>query len=575
MAQLSDTLISKIPGHIIEEYPRFYEFLRAYYEWLSQEGNPYERIKHHMDYLSFEKSLDEYVDQMKQEYLVDTPDRILLDKELFIKWSKDFNLARGSHESYKFLFRLLFNEQSTEIYVPKENILRTSDGNWISGESLMLITHSASNLNDFQYQIITQTRPIYEDIVETATAVVQRVRTKYSGRYIVTELSVSNIEGEFKEGFPIVSSSGAEEWPIKTVESFDITDPGTGYQTGQRLELNGGNTDFYVERLVLPDDESGVFDTRVTTYFTDIDIQVEVDGNPIVSFNFDGRYVEAPEIVSGVTVKVIMPPYEGYIIVDSVDSDQGVSNIEILDPPIVSPESLSVETDGLGSGLVASSQSGFTKPVQGRYEDTRGHLSSNMYLQDSYFYQNYSYAIRTGQDITAYSDIVKQVLHPAGFAMFGQLSIIEILELILMYQELEIEYLPYEVDSLPKYGLGPNYSFIDKFKGGVSHRLYRLYHFDTRDMELVAGEDGYDLESMFLAQHPEYEYEAKKGWMTRDNLSDYYLYVPQEYSEENDSGDTYFETGYVSPRTENVFVVENNKYDGDGFSIIDANIITV
>lgn len=549
MAEIRDTLLSQIPGHIIEQYPRFYDFLRAYYEWLGEDGNPYERVKHHMDYMSFEKSLDTYVDKMKHEYLSDVPDSILLDKELFIRWSKKFNLARGSHESYKFLFRLLFNEQSTDIYIPKENILRTSDGNWVSGESLMMVTHSSKNLEDFQFQIITQTRPIYQDIVETATAVVQRVRTKYAGRFIVTELSVTNIDGEFKEGFPIVSSSGATEWMIPTVSDVDIADPGVNYQTGQRLVIQNNDT-YCVGRTISEDDDEGIFDTRVTSFFDENDIVVEVDGTEISNFTFDGRYVESPDFVEGSEVKVDLPSYQGYIIVDAVDENQGVLNIEVLDPPIGCPETRSVVSDGLGTGLDASTVSGFVKPVKGYYEGTKGHLSSNMYLQDSVFYQNYSYAIRTGQDITAYADIVKNVLHPAGFALFGQLSIIEILELILFYQEPELDYIPFKFEVLHKYGLGPNYSFIDRFKGGVSQRLYRMYHFNTRDMELASGEDGYDLESRWLAQLMGYEYDDKKGWMTRDNLSDYHLYLPQDYSEEVESGIQYFETGYTTQKTE-------------------------
>lgn len=549
MAELQDTIISQIPGHILENYPRFYEFLRAYYEWLGKEENPYYKIKHHMDFLSFENSIDEYVDFMKQEYLTDVPDKILLDKELFIKWSKKFNLARGSHESYKFLFRLLFNEQSTEIYIPKDNILRTSDGNWISGESLMMVTHSPTNLEDFQFQVITQTRPIYQDIVETATAVVQRVRTKYAGRFIVTELSISNIEGEFLDGYPIVSSSGAEEWMIPTVERVDVLEPGMNYQTGQRLLIED-NEFFCVRRNIIAEDPEGSFDTRVTSFFGPSDIQVEVDGNPITGFDFNGRYITAPELTIGSEVRVFFPSYEGYIVVDAVDQEQGVTAIEILDPPIGCPEVRSLVADGLGSGLDASTVGGFIKPVKGYYEGTKGHLSSNMYLQDSFFYQDYSYAIRTGQDITAYGDLVKNVLHPAGFALFGQLSIINLLELILTYVDGEITYRPFNVEILHKYGLGANYQFIGKFKHGVSHRLYRMHHFDTRDKELVAGEEGYNLESEWLAQLAGYEYDAKKGWMSKDNLVDYYLYVQEDYSDQLDSGNLYFETGYVSERIE-------------------------
>jgi len=40
------------------------------------------------------------------------------------------------------------------------------------------------------------------------------------------------------------------------------------------------------------------------------------------------------------------------------------------------------------------------------------------------------------------------------------------------------------------------------------------------------------------------------GWMTKHNLQDYFLYIPQNYSNEVESGITYFEQGYISEREE-------------------------
>jgi len=34
--------------------------------------------------------------------------------------------------------------------------------------------------------------------------------------------------------------------------------------------------------------------------------------------------------------------------------------------------------------------------------------------------------------------------------------------------------------------------------------------------------------------------------MSKSNAADYFLYVPQEYTEETESGIQYFETGYTS-----------------------------
>lgn len=565
MISSKHTLSSIVPSHILEEYPRFVEFLEAYYEWLNKEGNPYASIKNHLDYLSFEKSMDSYVDHMKQEYLVDVPEIVLLDKELFIKWSKKFNLARGSHASYKFLFRLLFNEQDTEIYTPKENILRTSDGTWISGESLMLVTNSG-NQNQFQFQRIFQKRQVYLDIYEYAYATVQRVRTKYVGRYSLTELALSDIEGEFLPDYPIETETGGSEWIVPTTERVEITNQGANYQVGERVLLDGVN-DYVITRTA---DSSGSFDTRVTSFFNDLDITLTVNGNQVNDFSFDGRTVNSTTINPGDVVTVTMPSYGGYLVVNETDNEGGIVYIDILDLPIGTTESYSVTVDGIGSGAAGTSYPGLIKPVEGYYEDTKGHLSSNMYLQDSYFYQDYSYSIKTQQDFTNYADMVKKLLHPAGFLMFGQIAVIALIEILIGVKRLEdrVESAFNDQSIIPKYSLGPNYSFYRKMKK-LDRHLYTPEYWIGHDMEMVYGVEGYNLEDSSLARLKEYNYRTKlyieegyygtgyydngdvvlKGWMTKDNLVDYHLHIPHDYIDHHDSGMMYFEDGYMSTRT--------------------------
>lgn len=61
-----------------------------------------------------------------------------------------------------------------------------------------------------------------------------------------------------------------------------------------------------------------------------------------------------------------------------------------------------------------------------RYLNNDGFLSDDKYIQDSYFYQDFSYVIKTKQTVERWRDIVKKLLHPSGFAFFGQIRIIVI-----------------------------------------------------------------------------------------------------------------------------------------------------
>lgn len=59
-----------------------------------------------------------------------------------------------------------------------------------------------------------------------------------------------------------------------------------------------------------------------------------------------------------------------------------------------------------------------------RYLNNNGFLSDRKYIQDSYYYQDFSYVIKTGQTIETWRDTVKKLLHPSGFAFFGQINIV-------------------------------------------------------------------------------------------------------------------------------------------------------
>lgn len=59
----------------------------------------------------------------------------------------------------------------------------------------------------------------------------------------------------------------------------------------------------------------------------------------------------------------------------------------------------------------------------GEWTTTRGFLNSDKFIQDSYYYQEYSYEVRTQLDFNLYKDVVKTLLHPAGVALFGRFSL--------------------------------------------------------------------------------------------------------------------------------------------------------
>jgi hypothetical protein len=57
---------------------------------------------------------------------------------------------------------------------------------------------------------------------------------------------------------------------------------------------------------------------------------------------------------------------------------------------------------------------------EGFWSDTRGFLDSNKYIQDSYYYQEYSYEVKTSKALDKYKKILLDVFHPVGNQLFGR-----------------------------------------------------------------------------------------------------------------------------------------------------------
>jgi len=59
----------------------------------------------------------------------------------------------------------------------------------------------------------------------------------------------------------------------------------------------------------------------------------------------------------------------------------------------------------------------------GYFETNNGFLDDSIYIQDSKYYQAFSYVLKIDERLAAYSSAVKTMLHPAGMNLFGEFNI--------------------------------------------------------------------------------------------------------------------------------------------------------
>lgn len=146
MSDLKTSLLvnRQVPEFIREEYPLFITFLEAYYEYLeTQQGTQLNDLTDKakdLKYLSdVDLSIDDFESNFFNSYATLIPKDVEVDKAFLIKNVLPLYLAKGSESAFKLLFRMLFNDE-VDIILPKNNVLRASDGKWVIDNVLRIET---------------------------------------------------------------------------------------------------------------------------------------------------------------------------------------------------------------------------------------------------------------------------------------------------------------------------------------------------------------------------------------------------------------------------------------------------
>lgn len=146
MSNLKTSLLvsQQVPEYVTDEYPLFVAFLEAYYEFLENaqpnQKNNVLSLSKDMRYISdVDVSINAFENSFFNNFASLIPRDVEISKELLIKNVLPLYVARGNEKSFKLLFRMLFGDE-VDVILPKNNILRASDGKWILDNLLKLET---------------------------------------------------------------------------------------------------------------------------------------------------------------------------------------------------------------------------------------------------------------------------------------------------------------------------------------------------------------------------------------------------------------------------------------------------
>jgi len=137
MKKISIFLDRFIPEHIIENNPKFYDFMLGYMKYLESDLGPYDIVSRIALDENVGVSVGMYLEQYQAEYAPYLPKTTVADIETSFRQIRSFYKAKGTEDSFRWLFRTYYGHE-IEFYYPKVDILRVSDGKWLNETTIAI-----------------------------------------------------------------------------------------------------------------------------------------------------------------------------------------------------------------------------------------------------------------------------------------------------------------------------------------------------------------------------------------------------------------------------------------------------
>ena len=433
--QLSSVVSRQIPEFIREDYPTFVSFVEAYYEYLQEQGVDLSTAR------DIDKTLDAFVLEFKKELAHNLPE-IQGDERFLLTHIKDQYLSKGSEASYKLLFRLLFGKK-VELTYPGTQMLRASDGRW-NQEISVFAKVDFGQPQDIVGKLVdiqTATRLIRVLVDRKEDLVGEVDRIVALGGNIYEFFLDKRFFGALKPTDKIKYKDTFQATILPATQTPKITQPGKNFRVGQVFEVRSGTGTGALLKVTAVDDDNGIKYAEFIKFG--------------IGYNADF----AVSLLASNTVNAAQ------LVVASASSSRSGDNLAIGDRTLGFDEQGYVNlgdyitpdyVDGTYAGSIIrefslnfrNAQTASDDPAiievnlgalvkyPGYFTSNAGFLDDSVFIQDSKYYQAFSYVIRIDERLDSYKSAVKTMLHPAGMALFGEYNITNNIDLSITLESL-------------------------------------------------------------------------------------------------------------------------------------------
>ena len=261
-------------------------------------------------------------------------------------------------------------------------------------------------------------------------AIIQESAVSSQPDHIITDdhiiLETETTRGDPFTGNKIVQESGTGSGDITDVR---IINSGAGYSSLPTLTIT--STSGSGATVLSKGSQIGRI---LTTKFTDLGAEYENSPTPpTLSFTqnlllrgISGTFSVDETITGNDSSSTVITG-----IIESKDEDTGVFKIKSATGTFEENSSITGGTSGAFGIIVSNDRAtatttvGSTTQTSGSFINEDGHLSEDtMRIQDSLYYQDFSYVIKVGRSINEWRDSFQKTMHTAGFYYQGQVNIV-------------------------------------------------------------------------------------------------------------------------------------------------------
>ena len=420
--QLSSVVSRQIPEFIREDYPTFVAFVEAYYEYLQSQGVDLSTIR------DIDNTLDNFINEFKKELAHNLP-QITGDERFLLTHIKDQYLAKGSEASYKLLFKLLFGK-NVELTYPGTQMLRASDGRW-NQEISIFAQVDYGNPNDIVGRLVdiqTETRLIRVLVDRKEDLIAEIDRIVALGGNIYEFFLDKRFFGVLKPTDRIKYKDQFQATILPATQTPTISQGGKNFRIGQVFEIRSGGGTGALLKVTAVDDNNGIKYAEFIKFGIgyNSDFAVSLLATNTINSALQQQSTSSSSRVGlnlSISDRILGLDEQGYI--NNVDYITSAYVDGTYAGSIVREFSLSyrnAQTDADDPAIIRVGLGALVK-YPGYFTSNNGFPDDAIYIQDSKYYQAFSYVIRIDERLSSYKSAVKTMLHPAGMALFGQYNI--------------------------------------------------------------------------------------------------------------------------------------------------------